>query len=303
MNWKKYMALLNWQGQTVLIDDFNHLESKYDRVKSLEDLIQFLSHPKTKEYVLNHKFWWKTAEKQIELCSKHSIQLTWPGESCFPKLLNYYKNSPTLLSYKGYPCWSQNNFQLCLVGGRKIHPETSQWMDHFLASFLKKHNVNVLSGGARGVDQKSHGLAIRTGRPTLCFLPSGLLNPYPSSLKEWETPILNSKGAFISPFPPDFQIRRAFFHYRNSIMVRMSNMVFILQAEERSGSMLTAQLGAGFGVTLAVLPGSPMNPLFKGNLKLINEGVFMIRDCKDLDILYQVQKTCLSNEAAPPSLP
>ena len=85
-------------------------------------------------------------------------------------------------------------------------------------------------------------------------------------------------------------------------MARMSHLVFILQAEERSGSMLTAQKAASLGITLGTLPGPVMNPLFAGNLKLINEGIFMIRDAKDLEALYQAQTLFHQNKDLSPVL-
>jgi len=192
------------------------------------------------------------------------------------------------------PAWLKH-FQFCVVGSRKIHPSTCQWMDHFLSIFLSKYPICLLSGGARGVDQKGHALAIRSQTPTICFLPCGLSNIYPASLKEWRRPILQTGGAFLSPFPPEYQIQKSFFRYRNSIMARMSHLVFILQAEERSGSMITAKKAAHLGVTLCTLPGPVMNPLFSGNLKLINEGIFMIRDGQDLETLYQAQTSFHQN--------
>ena len=288
MEWKKYFALLSWQKQMVLMDDFHQLNKQYERIKSFEDLYPFFSTPSTQRYLSENKNWWKKAEKQLKICEKQDIQLTWPGQYDYPPLLYYYKNSPVLLSYKGFPAWLKN-FQFCVVGSRKIHPSTSQWMDHFLSLFLKKHPVRLLSGGARGVDQKGHALAIRSQTPTVCFLPCGLSSIYPKNLIEWQKPLLQTGGAFLSPFPPEFQVQKSSFHYRNSIMAKMSHLVFILQAEERSGSMLTAQKSAHLGVTLCTLPGPVMNPLFAGNLKLINEGIFMIRDDQDLSTLYQAQ--------------
>ncbi|MDE0152024.1 MAG: DNA-processing protein DprA [Bdellovibrionales bacterium] len=288
MEWKKYFALLSWQKQTVLIDDFQQLNKQYETIQSPEDLYSFSSTPSTRQYLLENKGWWKQAEKHIKVCERQKIQLTWPGQQDYPPLLYYYKNSPVLLSYRGAPAWLKH-FQFCVVGSRKIHPSTCQWMDHFLSVFLKKYPLCLLSGGARGVDQKGHALAIRSQTPTVCFLPCGLSNIYPANLKAWEKPILHTGGAFLSPFPPEFQIQKSFFHYRNTIMSKMSHLVFILQAEKRSGSMMTAQKAGHLGVTLCTLPGPVMNPLFAGNLKLINEGTLMIRDDQDLETLYQAQ--------------
>lgn len=286
MQWQKYLALLNWQGQKITFEDFNNLKSK--EIKCIEDLNMYITNPQVKKYVLDYKTWWKTAENQIKICQDKSIKLTWPGDENYPQLLKFYKNAPTLLSYKGSPSWN-DNFTLCVVGSRKSHHETLMWMDHYLSPFLFKHKICLISGGARGIDQKGHSLALRTKKPTLCFLPCGISHFYPPSLEDWIQPIIENQGALVSPFPPEHQIRKSFFHYRNSLMVRMSHLVLIIQAEQKSGSMLTARLASLYGVTLCALPGSVMNPLFSGNLDLINNGAFMIRDQIDLEALYYSQ--------------
>ena len=295
MEWKKYLSLLNWQGQRVTFDDLNYLEPYSSSIHHFDDLqcfIEKLPCTKLKKYCLENKKWKNLAEHHIQECQKNSIRLTWPGRPDYPKLLEFYKNSPTLLSYKGVPAWNKS-FQFCVVGSRKSSPETLSWMDHHLDSFLSGRDICLLSGGAKGIDQKSHSVALRAKIPTICFLPCGLNHLYPANLKEWSEKFIENQGALISPFPPNTSIRKSFFHYRNSLMVRMSHLVLIAQAEERSGSSLTARLASLYGVTLCTLPGPVMNPLFKGNLNLINQGAFMIQDAKDLEVLYHTLQTSL----------
>lgn len=295
MNWQKYLALLNWLGPKITLSDFKNLNAKYRQVHGFNDFSFIVQNPKTQRFLLENKTWWKQAQVYEKICLEQNIQLTWPGEPQFPKILEYCPHSPTLLSYKGAPCWNQR-FPFCTVGSRKSSPITLSWMDHHLTPFLKKYKPCLLSGGARGIDQKSHSLAIKTKTPALCFLPCGLSHFYPKELKHWQSSIFNTEGAFISPFPPHWSIQKSFFHTRNRLMVCMSLIVFILQAQERSGSMMTARLASDLGLTICTLPGPVMNPLFKGNLKLINSGALMIRDSQDLMVLYQVQKTHSSSK-------
>ena len=289
MNWFKYLALLNWQRQIITLDEFKRLNKSYKDIQKFEDLHLVLN-PKTQKFILENKNWWKQALIQEQKCKEKNIHLTWPYNIHYPETLLYYPNAPTLISYKGVPCWKKN-FQICSVGSRKSSPITLSWMDHYFLPFIKKHNICLLSGGARGIDQKCHSLAIQAETPTLCFLPCGINHFYPKDLQKWEKYILK-KGAFISIFPPEKDVFISHFHIRNSLMVRMSQITFVLQAAERSGSMLTAKLALNYGVSLCTLPGPLMNPLFKGNLSLLNDGALMIRDEKDLESIYYVQRTC-----------
>ena len=284
MDCNKYLSLLHWQTPTIRAEDFQTLQrSPVDHPK---DLISCFSNEETKKFVLKDPNWWKKAESMAKACEEQGIKITYWGDHLYPPLLKHYLDSPVIISYKGSPTW-MNHFPISVVGSRKIQPTTSQWMDYHLNSFLKKHRVCVLSGGALGVDQKAHSLALRTQNPTMCFLPCGLFHIYPSNLKEWVQPILKNKGALISAFPPYYTIKKHLFYYRNSVITRMSKIVLVLQAEERSGSMLTANLASSLGVTLATLPGAVMNKFFKGNVKLISKGVLMVQDELDLEVLYQ----------------
>ena len=289
MNLNKYLALLHWQTPTIQVEDFKKLQ--HSQIEHPKDFV-FINE-ETKKFVSKNPNWWKEAELIEKSCQKESIKITYWGDHLYPKSLKHYSDSPVIMSYRGTPVW-MNHFPISVVGSRKIQPSTSQWMDYHLNSFLKKYRVCILSGGALGVDQKAHSLSLRTQNPTICFLPCGLFHIYPPNLKDWIQPILKNKGAFISTFPPHYTIKKHLFYYRNSVITRMSQIVLVLQAEERSGSMLTAQLASKLGVTLATLPGPVMNKFFKGNLKLLNEGVFIVRDDLDLEVLYQAHLKSIS---------
>ena len=144
-----------------------------------------------------------------------------------------------------------------------------------------------MSGGARGVDQKAHALSLSCQIPTLCFLPCGIKYFYPADLKEWFAPVLKGGGGFISVFALSAPMRKSHFHIRNEVLAYMSHLVFIAQASLRSGTMVTARFALNADTTLCTLPFSPLYMGCKGNLSLINDGSFMIRDHMDMETLYQ----------------
>ena len=132
-------------------------------------------------------------------------------------------------------------------------------MDFYLPSLIQEKHICVVSGGARGIDQKAHSIAIRSKSPSLCFLPSGLDHFYPESLKSLRKGILDSGGTFISCFPPWAKMYKSYFHIRNSLMSAYSSLVVILQAQIRSGTMLTARKALDYGIPLGVLPGPALS--------------------------------------------
>jgi len=297
-SWLQYLAFLSWQNQVILLQDFAAVREKELQIRSPDDLVPIVSHVETRKYLRNQKKWWKQAEEDYKKCQTLKICTAWPYHSDYPQSLMGMDKPPSLMSWRGEPCWKKY-FLFSTVGSRNPHTDTFMWMDIHLGTFLKnKKSLCVMSGGARGVDQKAHALALATQNPTLCFLPCGMQHFYPSSLQKWLYPVIDQGGAFVSVFPFSTLTRKSHFHVRNEILANLSHLVFIVQADLRSGTMVTARYALHAGVTLCTLPGSPLYSGYKGNLSLINDGCFMIRDYMDLETLYQ---SCLNSQNLPES--
>ena len=290
-SWSQYLAFLSWQNQIIHLNDFAKVREKEQEIRCPDDFISLVSHFETIEYLRYQKYWWKQAEQDYRSCQKLKILTTWPHHVDYPSSLIHMNQPPLLISWRGESCWKKN-FLFSTVGSRNPHTDTLLWMDIHLGTFLKnKQNICLMSGGARGVDQKAHALSLATKNPTICFLPCGIKYFYPSNLQKWLHPILENGGAFVSVFPFSSPMRKSHFHIRNEVLANLSHLVFIAQAALRSGTMVTARYALNSDVTLCALPGSPLHTGYKGNLSLINDGCFMVRDYLDLETLYQ---SCLS---------
>lgn len=245
----------------------------------------------TSKFPTEFSDWWSlnrnTIFQQCEVYSDKLIRFTYPGCWDYPEpFLKNLDTPPLLLTYMGTPNWSATP-NLSVVGSRKISQYTKEWINSELFSFLEKSNVTVVSGGARGVDQAAHLCALRAGRPTFVFLPSGLDRLYPRDLSEWKKDIINSGGAFVSEYWPDEDIKKHYFIERNRLIAALANSVLIAQGERRSGTMLTAKWALDLGRDLFTIPGHPMDPSFSGNLDLIRTGIQPIIDRKDLEAALQ----------------
>ena len=280
MSPQDYLALLSFQNCKISRKDFESVKN----LDNPEDFASKLSFQKSREYLETHKKWWKQAEKDHLYCKSKNYQLMGPHHTNYPKkILKYYESLPVFLILGE----TLNQSSVTFVGSRSADPLALNWMDFYLPSIIKEKAVLTVSGGARGIDQKAHKIAIRCQKPTLCFLPSGLDDLYPSSLNTIKSSILDNGGAFISPFPPWTPMRKAHFHIRNALMSAYSDLVMILQAQKRSGTMLTARKALELGTPLAVLPGPVLSARWTGNLELIYDGAYLIRDSIDLSILIE----------------
>ena len=292
-SWLEYLAFLSWQNQILTLEDFKKVFQNQEQIHSVTQLSNYISHPKTKHYLQIQKNWWKQIEKDQKFCQLSGIHTTWPFHSDYPVWLLRMEHPPLLISWKGQASW-KDYFLFSLVGSRKPYQDTLLWMEMHLSAFLKrrKEKFCLMSGGARGVDQKAHALSLASQKPTLCFLPCGIKKYYPTDLQNWEKEIIKGGGAFVSIFPMFAPMRKSHFHMRNKVLAFLSHLIFIAQAQSRSGTMVTARYALHAGTTIAVLPGSPLYNGYRGNLSLINDGCFMIRDYFDLETLYQ---SCLIN--------
>ena len=282
-----YLALLSWQGYRVFLSDFKKLKSSF--VENPENLYKVVSHKDTKSFLIQNPLWWKTAESGYKTCRQKGYQITWPGEACYPGSFLYFDDSPSVLTYMGN-LKSEPGLPVTVVGSRKSSEIALHWMDFFLPKVIQEQSVWVVSGGARGVDQKAHSIAVRLKTPTICFLPSGLDHFYPSGLNYLRASILDNGGGFVSCFPPHFKMQKFCFHIRNRLMACFSSLVLVLQAEVRSGTMLTARKALDCGIPVGTIPGPPLSPSFTGNLQLLYDGAFLLRDGLDLSLLLESLK-------------
>jgi DNA processing protein len=212
------------------------------------------------------------------------VRILYPGHKDYPFDPKTIRNCPQFLSCLGEVCWNSRHL-VSVIGSREPSSAALAWMDLHLSEFLKSNDVVLVSGGARGVDQKAHFLALRAQKPTVVFLPSGLAQPYPAEWKSWHKEVVRSGGALISTFSPFQGVRKHHFEQRNQLIAAIGQLLLVVEARRRSGSSMTARLAKEINRTICCLPGSPMDSRCFGNLDLLFDGALPIRDASDLGVL------------------
>jgi DNA processing protein len=222
--------------------------------------------------------------------------LTW-SEAGYEFILTTHRDFPTSLIEisdppRGLFLWGQRALlwqtQLAVVGSREPTAMALAWIETELSEFLRRNpEVNIVSGGARGVDSCAHRVSLRKARPTLVLVPAGFQKMYPASLADWAPAILKGGGLFISEYAPDTLMRKSFFGERNRLISALSRAVLIVEARRRSGTLLTAKAAADQARPVFVVPGAPYDPQSAGSLDLIGEGATMVRDAQELSVFFQ----------------
>lgn len=241
---------------------------------------------------LKRNFFWEESrceflldELSKELDAEKNYHYVFRWENDFPQRLKSLEDCPLVLSYQG-SLELLNRPGIGIVGSRKLRSSVSQWSEIHLSKFLESYPTPIISGAAQGVDQLAHRLAIRKSIPTIAFLPCGFSKIYPQSFKKIFQQIIEEQGCILSEYPGNFEVKRFSFHQRNRLIAAQSHLLLVLQAERRSGSLITANVARRIGVDLAALPGDPTDSVFWGTNDLIAEGAGVLRDRDDLLSFY-----------------
>ena len=157
---------------------------------------------------------------------------------------------------------------------------------HELSRLLAAAGVTIASGMALGVDSAAHEGALAAGGSTIAVLGAGAERPYPRSGRHLFERI-GRTGSVISELPPGTATFRWVFPARNRIMAAMAALTVVVEAAERSGSLITAEMAIEVGRQVGAVPG-PVNSWRSGGAnRLLADGAAVIRDARDvLDLLF-----------------
>jgi len=178
---------------------------------------------------------------------------------------------------------SEDLIYLCVVGSRKFTSYGKEACEKIIAG-LKGYPIVIVSGFAMGIDTIAHKKAMQVGLKTVVFPGSGLSDEamYPKTNVRLMKEIVENGGCLISEFEPDFKATQWSFPMRNRLMAGISKAVLIIEAEERSGTLITARLTTEYNRDLLVVPGSIFSSNSKGTNKLIRQGATPITCAEDV---------------------
>lgn len=234
---------------------------------------------------------YESAKKYIQTLESFNIKYSYPGKDDYPLKFSTMKEPPLFFEYMGEPLWQKLDF-LSVVGSREIHSTTESWMKQHLSAFVNQLQVGIVSGGAKGVDQLAHLIAIKNQVPTIFVLPSGLQNLYPKSLEEIREHCMNQDVCFVSEFELHQKIHKSHFYFRNRLIASFGQLTLVTQASLKSGSLLTVHHCLEMGRPVLTVPAHPEMLGFDGNLKLLFDGAYSVRNFKDLLDFWKAESCC-----------
>jgi DNA processing protein len=178
---------------------------------------------------------------------------------------------------------------IAIVGTRRASPEGLE-LARVLGRGLAGMGVTVVSGLALGVDSAAHAGAVEACGPTVAVLGGGADVPYPTRKAGLYEAILAAGGAVVSEMPPGFRAFRWNFPARNRIIAALAPATIVVEAAERSGSLITAELALDLGRDVGAVPGPVLSWRSRGTNALLRDGATLIRDVRDaLELLFGIE--------------
>lgn len=190
----------------------------------------------------------------------------------YPKLLKEIYDPPEALYYGG-ELIKEDEFSIAVVGARKFTSYGKRAAEEITAA-LARNGLTVISGLALGIDTLAHLAALEAGGRTIAVLGSGLdrQSIYPSSNRYIADKIIASGGAIVSEFPLGTPALPHHFPQRNRIISGLALGVIVIEASEKSGSLITAGFALEQNREVFAVPGSIFSPLSAGANQLIKKG-------------------------------
>ena len=188
----------------------------------------------------------------------------------YPQKLNNYPKMPEILFAKGNLPDAKKP-TAAIVGARACSPYGRIQAFRY-AKILSSAGVQIISGMAYGIDAEAHKGALEGGTPTYAVLAGGVDICYPSGNRPLYARILRENGGILSEQPPGMRARNYFFPARNRIISGLADLVLIVEAREKSGSLITAQWALDQGKIVYAVPGPVNEALSMGCHKLIYDG-------------------------------
>jgi DNA processing protein len=266
------------RAATKLLERFGSAENVFHATRG--ELESLRLKPESIESILKREFHEK-AEEELEKVRKIGGDVLNLDDGSYPFLLREISDPPITLYVKGdwqacfdAPCVAMVGSRRCSTYGENA----SQMLGRDLAA----NGICVVSGLARGIDTAAHRGAIQVKGRTIAVMGTGIGQVYPKENAKLVDEILNSGGAVVSQFPLDTPPIPENFPYRNRIISGLSLGVLIVEASERSGSLITARLAMEQNREVMAVPGNITSKNSFGTNFLIKDGAKLVQQWQDV---------------------
>ncbi len=212
-----------------------------------------------------------------DLIDYHVITIV---DEAYPPMLKPIKDCPLVIYAIGNIHLLQHMPALSVIGTRKPSKEAMGKVFQIIQPLIKEDWL-IVSGMARGIDSYAHRITLNGNGKTIAVLGSGFDHIYPKENMYLFQEIAEN-GLVITEYPPSMRPSRYHFPERNRIISGLSFGTLVIEAMERSGTLITVDQALDQGREVYAVPGSPLIPQTKGCHLMIQDGAKLVQDATDL---------------------
>ncbi len=222
----------------------------------------------------------EAAEAELEWLDTLGARAITLGEPEYPDALAQIDDAPPVLAVLGDPALLSRP-GIGIVGARNASANGRRLAETIARDLASTADISIVSGLARGIDTAAHTGALDGGGVTVAAMAGGIDIVYPPENTELYERIAQA-GAAVTEMPPGTKPQARHFPRRNRIVSGLSLAVVIVEAAQRSGSLITARMAGEQGRDVLAVPGSPLDPRSDGANRLIRDGATLVRDADDI---------------------
>jgi len=219
-------------------------------------------------------------EPELRLLADHGAKAVPLGFAGYPTPLAGLADPPPLLYLRGE--WTEADLRAVAVVGTRQCTAYGERVATRIARELARAGFTIVSGLARGIDGAAHRAALEAGGRTIAVLAGGLARVYPPEHTELAERIAAGNGCLVSETPMGMAPQPGLFPGRNRIISGLSRAVVVVEADSRSGALITARHAAEQGREVFAVPGPVDAPSSAGCLALIRSGARLVRSADDV---------------------
>jgi len=198
----------------------------------------------------------------------------------YPDILRRIKDPPLVLYAQGDRYLLLDSPALSVIGTRNPSQEARRKMELIVRPIIENNWV-IVSGMAKGIDRYAHELSLTYSGKTIAVLGGGFHHIYPQqNIGVFHK--IRERGLVLSEYPPDMPPARYHFTERNRIISGLSFGTLVIEATERSGTLITVDQALDQGREVYAVPGSPLLPQTKGCHQMIQDGAKLVFEAEDI---------------------
>lgn len=253
-----------------LLEHFAIPEKVYEASEA--ELERFFTLPQEEAFRQHKKLW--NLEKEWERLQKENIRIHYLGQEEYPKKLQAIPDPPFVFYEAGKQCTYDDYLTVAVVGARECSSYGSLAAKE-LGRSLAEAGIPVISGMARGVDSISQWAALEAGGCSAAVLGSGIDVCYPKGSRRLYERLLE-EGTILTEYPLGTEPRAGNFPRRNRIISALADVVAVVEAGEKSGTLITVDMALEQGKDVYAMPGRITDRLSRGCNHLLKQGAGLI---------------------------